>query len=142
MVGCRAYNSSEHLGLIHPEPVGVETDFMKPAPTPNPDEFGSPEDSTVADPMSEDLEALWNGTAQRNRAIFSELFRSVPSDTVRNFEQYKVSRLSRNRPYSQYARTTCPRCDQVILLLVSPWTGSNRDFQRFEVTWWKPRLTS
>lgn len=80
----------EHLGLIKPEPVGVETDFMKPVPTLNPDEFGLPEDTLVADPMSIDLEDLWNGTAQRNRAIFAELFRTVPSDTVRNFEQYKV----------------------------------------------------
>ncbi|KIM30587.1 hypothetical protein M408DRAFT_7620 [Serendipita vermifera MAFF 305830] len=79
----------EHLGLIQPEPLGVETDFMKPAPTPNPDEFGLPEDTTVADPLSEDLEQLWNKTAQRNRAIFSELFKSVPSDLVHDFEEYK-----------------------------------------------------
>lgn len=63
---------------------------MKPAPTPNPDEFGTPEDSTVADPLSEDLEHLWTRTAQRNRAIFSELFKSVPSDLVHNFEEYRV----------------------------------------------------
>ncbi|CAG8539977.1 2129_t:CDS:10, partial [Acaulospora colombiana] len=81
--------SVEHLGLISPEPVGVENDFMKPAPTPNPDEFGLPEDTLVADPMSIEMEDLWNGTAARNRAIFAELFKTVPSDTVRNFEQYK-----------------------------------------------------
>jgi phospholipase D1/2 len=63
---------------------------MKPAPAPLPDEFGTPEDNLVADPMSHDLEALWDTTAARNRAIFAELFKTVPSDTVRNFAQYKV----------------------------------------------------
>ncbi|KAG9086659.1 hypothetical protein FRC07_013018, partial [Ceratobasidium sp. 392] len=32
---------------------------------------------------------LWIGTAQRNRAIFSELFKTVPTNIVRNWEQYK-----------------------------------------------------
>lgn len=76
--------------MIKPEPVGVETDFMRPVPTPNPDEFGTPEDTLVADPMAYEMEDLWNGTAARNRAIFAELFRTVPNDTVRNFDQYKV----------------------------------------------------
>ncbi|PVG02411.1 phospholipase D/nuclease [Serendipita vermifera] len=79
----------EHLGLISPEPVGVENDFMRPAPVENPDEFGLPEDTLVADPMSIEMEDLWNGTASRNRAIFAELFKTVPTDTVRNFEQYR-----------------------------------------------------
>lgn len=69
-VGAYAHSTDciEHLGLIKPEPVGLKTDFMMPVPTPNPDEFGTPEDSTVQDPMSADLENLWDGTAQRNRA--------------------------------------------------------------------------
>ncbi|KAG8819161.1 hypothetical protein FRC17_010583 [Serendipita sp. 399] len=79
----------EHLGLIKPEPVDIPTNFKMPAPTPNPIEFGSVEDKLVADPLSVAMENLWNGTAQRNRAIFAELFKTVPSDMVRNFEQYK-----------------------------------------------------
>jgi phospholipase D1/2 len=63
---------------------------MRPAPVPNPDELGLPEDILVSDPMSIEMEDLWNGTASRNRAIFAELFKTVPSDTVRNLEQYKV----------------------------------------------------
>jgi len=97
---------------------------MKPAPTPNPDEFGIPEDSTVADPMSEDLENLWNRTAQRNRAIFSELFRTVPSDAVRNFEQYKVISLCAVHVfYSRIGRTTYPRFEPDILPLSYLWIG-------------------
>jgi hypothetical protein len=111
--------------------VGVETDFMKPPPTPNPDEFGSPEDLTVADPISSDLEALWNGTAQRNRAIFSELFRSVPSDTVRNFEQYKVSDLGRTCPLlTDHFRTMYLRCGLDISRLINLWIGSDRGSQK------------
>lgn len=43
---------------------------MRPAPTPNPDEFGTAEDNMVADPLSYELEELWNGVAQRNTQIY------------------------------------------------------------------------
>ncbi|CCO28749.1 phospholipase D [Rhizoctonia solani AG-1 IB] len=83
----------EHLGLIEPqvcengnEPV---TSFMRPAPFPNDDELGSREDSAVADPLSDRFQALWIGTAQKNRAIFSELFRTVPTNIIQNWEDYK-----------------------------------------------------
>ncbi|KAG9057927.1 hypothetical protein FS842_002929 [Serendipita sp. 407] len=79
----------EHLGLMKPESVEIQTPFKMPAPTPNPDETNDIGDKLVRDPISIEMENLWNGTAQRNRAIFSELFKTVPSDTVRNFEQYK-----------------------------------------------------
>ncbi|PVG02432.1 phospholipase D/nuclease [Serendipita vermifera] len=88
----------EHLGLIRPETIGIENDFMRAAPIPNPDEFGLPEDNLVADPMSIETEDLWNGTAARNRAIFAELFKAVPSDAVRNLEQYRES-ASQTRVY-------------------------------------------
>jgi phospholipase D1/2 len=60
----------EHLGLIPVRPIGKVNDFMRPAPTPSPDEFGTPEDNTVADPLSYELEDLWNGVAHRNTQIF------------------------------------------------------------------------
>jgi phospholipase D1/2 len=43
---------------------------MYPAPTPNPDEFGTAEDNMVADPLSDQLEDLWNSIAHRNTQIF------------------------------------------------------------------------
>jgi phospholipase D1/2 len=64
---------------------------MRPAPFPNDDELGSREDSAVADPLSDRFQALWIGTAQKNRAIFSELFRTVPTNIIQNWEDYKVS---------------------------------------------------
>lgn len=47
---------------------------MHPAPTPNPGEFGTAEDDTVADPLSCELEEMWNGVAYRN----TQIFRLVP----------------------------------------------------------------
>ena len=60
----------EHLGLIPIHPVGEVNDFMRPAPTPNPDDFGTAEDNMVADPLSHELEEMWNGVAYRNTQIF------------------------------------------------------------------------
>ena len=60
----------EHLGLIPVRPVGEVNDFMHPAPTPNPTEFGTAEDDLVADPLSYELEEKWNGVANRNTRIF------------------------------------------------------------------------
>ncbi|CUA74327.1 Phospholipase D p2 [Rhizoctonia solani] len=83
----------EHLGLIEPqvcengnEPV---TSFMRPAPIPNDNELGSREDDAVADPLSDHFQGLWIGTAQKNRAIFSELFRTVPTNIIQSWEDYK-----------------------------------------------------
>ncbi|KAG8689912.1 hypothetical protein FRC11_014925 [Ceratobasidium sp. 423] len=85
----------EHLGLIKPqvcengnEPV---TSFMRPAPIPNEIKLGTREDNAVADPLSDKFQSLWIGTAQKNGAIFSELFRTLPSNIVQNWEDYKVS---------------------------------------------------
>ncbi|QRV95777.1 phospholipase [Ceratobasidium sp. AG-Ba] len=84
----------EHLGLIEPqvcangnEPV---TSFMRPAPIPNDNEMGTREDGAVMDPLSDKFQGLWIGTAQKNRAIFSELFKTVPTNIVHNWEQYKT----------------------------------------------------
>jgi len=60
----------EHLGLIPARPVGEINDFMHPAPTPNPNEFGTVEDDLVADPLSYELEEKWNGVASHNTRIF------------------------------------------------------------------------
>lgn len=105
------YYIAEHLGLIPPqqavtgrEPV---TSFMRAPPIPNDDETRSREDAMVADPLSEEMLGLWYTTARVNREVFSSVFRTVPTDNVRNWEQYKVCRLSAaddtliDSPYSQ-----------------------------------------
>uniref|UniRef100_D8Q6U4 Phospholipase n=1 Tax=Schizophyllum commune (strain H4-8 / FGSC 9210) TaxID=578458 RepID=D8Q6U4_SCHCM len=82
----------EHLGLIPPQMMDKKdeevTDYMRPAPTPNPDETGSREDEMVADPLCEETQYLWNDTARKNREIFTEIFRPVPTNLVRTWDAY------------------------------------------------------
>ncbi|KXN92484.1 Phospholipase D1 [Leucoagaricus sp. SymC.cos] len=81
----------EHLGLIKPQIAGrreAVTEFMRPVPHSNPDETFEPEDQLVADPLSEETNRLWKETAHRNREIFSEIFKPVPSNIVRNWKSY------------------------------------------------------
>jgi len=80
----------EHLGLIPPQTVGETppTAFMLPAPHHNPDEMGEEEDALVADPLADATLELWNTTARRNREIFTEVFRPVPTNLVRDWKAY------------------------------------------------------
>ena len=86
--------SAEHLGLIVPQNVTSDRDpvdsFMRAAPFPNADETQLSVDALVADPLSDGVLELWQGTAKRNREIFTEVFRPVPTDLVQNWTQYKV----------------------------------------------------
>lgn len=68
---------------------------MRAPPYPHQDETYLQEDRIVADPLSEDLLGLWYSTARVNREIFSQVFKSVPTDNVRNWDQYKVG----HRPF-------------------------------------------
>jgi phospholipase D1/2 len=83
----------EHLGLIPPQSCDSRnpevTSFMHPAPIPNKDEIGTQNDELVADPLSANLEDLWNNTARRNREIFTEVFRPVPTNLVRSWSAYE-----------------------------------------------------
>ena len=85
----------EHLGMIQPQNFvdGREQrvdSFMRAAPFPNADETRLRDDARVTDPLSDELLNLWEGTAKRNRDIFTEVFRPVPSDLVQNWDAYKV----------------------------------------------------
>lgn len=75
---------------------------MRAVPAPNPDETCTREDAIVADPLSDELMSLWQSTAKKNRDIFTEVFRPVPSDLVPSFAAYKVivyHLSSGKRPY-------------------------------------------
>ena len=63
---------------------------MRPAPHPNKDETDDPEDQRVADPLSDQTLNLWYDTARKNREIFTEIFRPVPTNLVRDWAQYDV----------------------------------------------------
>ncbi|KAI0681699.1 hypothetical protein C8T65DRAFT_751386 [Cerioporus squamosus] len=81
----------EHLGLIPPQWCRDEDrpdSFMQPAPHPNEDETGQQEDEIVADPLSDDTINLWNNTARKNREIFTEVFRPVPTNLIRSWKDY------------------------------------------------------
>lgn len=66
---------------------------MRPAPNPNEDEMHKEEDRLVADPLSEQMLTLWTGTARKNREIFTEIFRPVPTNLVRDWKAYEVRAL-------------------------------------------------
>lgn len=63
---------------------------MRPAPVANTDETRTYEDQLVADPISDAALQLWNDTARKNREIFTEIFRPVPTNLVRSFSAYDV----------------------------------------------------
>ncbi|KAL5513890.1 hypothetical protein ACEPAG_2651 [Sanghuangporus baumii] len=89
----RRYLFREHLGLIAPQNCQSRkeevTSHMRPAPVPTEYELGSEEDQAVADPLADSTLELFDGTARKNRAIFTEVFRTVPSNLVRDYKAYE-----------------------------------------------------
>ncbi|KNX49943.2 phospholipase D [Cryptococcus deuterogattii R265] len=83
----------EHIGLLPPQPAFDEknqpTASMHPAPLPHMYDFGSAEDKAVEDVLSDEFTDLWIGTGRRNREAFEKVFKPVPSDDIRNWEDYK-----------------------------------------------------
>ncbi|EAL20780.1 hypothetical protein CNBE1430 [Cryptococcus deneoformans B-3501A] len=83
----------EHIGLLPSQPAFDEknqpTASMHPVPTPHMYDFGSEEDKAVEDVLSDEFTDLWIGTGRRNREAFENVFRPVPSDGIRNWEDYK-----------------------------------------------------
>lgn len=92
--------NSEHLGLMDPQQCDSKTryvtNFMRPAPFPVLDESYLQEDRVIADPLANETIALWEGTAKKNREIFTELFRPVPTNLVRSKSAYKASHCPRS----------------------------------------------
>lgn len=50
---------------------------MHPAPLPHMYDFGSAEDKTVEDVLSDEFTDLWIGTGRRNREAFEKVFKPV-----------------------------------------------------------------
>ena len=63
---------------------------MHPAPYPNKDETHTHEDRLVADPISDEVDVWWKEAARKNREIFTELFRPLPTNLVRDWPAYDV----------------------------------------------------
>lgn len=85
------------------------TSFMRCAPTPNVDQSRSREDALVADPLSDETINLWDNTARRNREVFTEVFRPVPTNLVTSWAAYNVSSLpfSLNPAVNSSSHLTC-----------------------------------
>jgi len=83
----------EHLGLIPPQSPNPKDQKvaanMKPAPHPYDYDFGSREDTLVADPVAGSTMQLWQQTAKKNREIYTDVFKTVPNNIVRNWEIYE-----------------------------------------------------
>nr|ODN91177.1 phospholipase D [Cryptococcus depauperatus CBS 7841] len=83
----------EHLGLLPPQPPFDEksqpTAAMHSVPIPHMYDFGSPEDKKVEDVLSDEFLDLWFNTAYTNRDAFEKVFRPLPNDHIRNWEDYK-----------------------------------------------------
>jgi hypothetical protein len=77
---------------------------MRPAPFPASDVTNTYEDRLVADPLIQQTDQLWKDTAKRNREIFTEIFRPVPTNLVRNAAAYDVCVIAlSSRPLSLMA---------------------------------------
>jgi len=90
----RRHLYKEHLGLIPPQDCNSRhptvTNEMRPAPYPLSDVTHSKEDRMVADPLSQETDQLWKETARKNREIFTEIFRPVPTNLVQNAAAYDL----------------------------------------------------
>lgn len=63
---------------------------MRAAPFPASEMTYTEEDRLVADPLIHETDQLWKETARKNREIFTEIFRPVPSNLVQNVDTYDV----------------------------------------------------
>lgn len=79
----------KHLGLLRPQDMQRPDANFDPVGVPNSYDWGSPEDNVVADPLSDTFQSLWNSRARQNTDIFRQVFRAVPDDNVRNWNDYK-----------------------------------------------------
>ena len=134
----------EHLGLLEPQQcdhkIRGATSFMKPAPHPIEDESRLEEDRVVADPLADETILLWESTAKKNREVFTELFRPVPTNLVRSKSAYKVSYDPRPRVPTFVSesgpriRRTFPMSGPDTSCLTCPCNASRIDCRRCGVT--------
>ena len=113
------------------------TSFMQPAPVPNQVDMDSDADDAVADPLSDATMTLLYDTARRNREVFTELFRPVPTNLVRNWDAYEVrvcQRVAaRTSAHRACCRITCQGCARGTSFPVSRWSASRTAFRSYAV---------
>ncbi|ROW01185.1 hypothetical protein VSDG_02677 [Cytospora chrysosperma] len=80
----------KHLGLV-PDQRWDQPDanFHPVSAGGNEYDWGSAADQLVVDPLSDEFDQLWRGTARTNTEVFSKAFHVVPNDVVRTWEDYE-----------------------------------------------------
>ncbi|KUI63718.1 Phospholipase D2 [Cytospora mali] len=79
----------KHLGLLPDQRWDrPDRNFHPVTRGPNEYDWGSAADMLVADPLSDEFDQLWRGTARTNTEVFSKVFHNVPNDVVRTWEDY------------------------------------------------------
>ncbi|PVH79759.1 phospholipase D/nuclease, partial [Cadophora sp. DSE1049] len=79
----------KHLGLVSgQDPTKPDENFLPVDKFDNLYDWGSDSDLLVEDPLSDTFEELWSHTARTNTEVFDKVFRQVPSNAVRNWQQY------------------------------------------------------
>ena len=61
---------------------------MHPVPTPIDYDFGTGEDKAVEDFLSDEFQQLWTGTGRNNKDVFQKIFRPVPNDDIKTWDDY------------------------------------------------------
>lgn len=80
----------KHLGLIPAQNMEHPTPNFEPIGKSNAYDYGSREDSSVADPLSDQFLQLWNTRARQNTYAFGKIFHPVPHDDVRTWKDYEA----------------------------------------------------
>ncbi|ORY13180.1 hypothetical protein BCR34DRAFT_275760 [Clohesyomyces aquaticus] len=78
----------KHLGLLKHQIMDRPDQNFEPIGVPNMYDWGSEEDTQVADPISDQFQSLWNWRAKTNTDAFGKIFHPVPYDGVRTWKQY------------------------------------------------------
>ena len=80
----------KHLGLLAPQNMEQPNQNFEPIGIPNVYDYGSREDQTVMDPLSDRFLDLWNKRAQINTEAFGKIFHPVPHDSVLTWKDYNA----------------------------------------------------
>lgn len=85
----RRHLCKKHLGLLPAQDYTNMGDWSQLVTTPIDYDFENRESKLVEDPLSLDFITLWTEQAHKNTQLFRKLFRPVPDDTVRTWDDYK-----------------------------------------------------
>lgn len=86
----RRHLCKKHLGLLPAQDYTDMGDWCQLVTTPADFDFESTESKIVEDPLSLDFMTLWTERAKTNTELFRKLFRPVPDDTVRSWDDYET----------------------------------------------------